>query len=88
MTLPETDAAAERDEDLLTRTEASAYLTRFHIGLKPASLARMWSVGGDGPPCTHVRGRPRYPRAALRTWAQSQRTDLRSSRRAAPTAGR
>ena len=75
-------AAEERDDDLLTRAEASAYLARFHIGLKPASLARMWSVGGNGPPCEHIRGRPRYPRAALRTWAQSQRTGLRSSHRA------
>ena len=72
----------ERDDDLLTRSEASAYLARFHIGLKPASLARMWSVGAGGPPCEHIRRRPRYPRGALRAWAESQRTGLRSSRRA------
>ena len=74
----------EQDDDLLTRAEASVYLARFHIGLKPASLARMWSVGADGPPCEHIRGRPRYPRAALRAWAQSQRTGLRRSRPALP----
>ncbi len=88
MTLAEPGLPAEeRDDDLLTRAEASAYLARFHIGLKPASLARMWSVGADGPPCEHIRGRPRYPRAALRTWAQSQRTGLRGSRRASPASG-
>jgi len=72
---------AEQDEDLLTRTEASAYLLRFHIGLKPGTLARMWSVGGDGPPCQHIRGKPWYPRGPLRAWAQAQHTRLRRSRR-------
>lgn len=73
--------AVERDEDLLTRAEASAYLARFHIRMKPATLARVWSVGGDGPPCRHIRGKPWYPRAALRQWALSQQTRLRRSRR-------
>lgn len=82
MTPGETAAAdaAERDDDLLTRTEASDYLTRFHIRMKPATLARVWSVGGDGPPCRHIRGKPWYPRGELRTWAQSQQTNLRRSR--------
>lgn len=74
----------ERDEDLLTRRQASAYLARFHIVLKPATLARIWSVGGDGPPCQHIRGKPWYPRKVLRDWAQGQRTGLRRSRRADP----
>lgn len=74
----------ERDEDLLTRREASAYLARFQIVLKPATLARIWSVGGDGPPCQHIRGKPWYPRGVLRDWAQSQRTGLRRSRSAEP----
>ena len=30
-------------DDLLTRTEASAFLATFGIRLKPASLARLWS---------------------------------------------
>ena len=54
-------ADPERDEDLLTRSEASEYLARFHIRMKPATLARIWSVGGDGPPCRHIRGKPWYP---------------------------
>lgn len=71
----------ERDEDLLTRAQASEYLTRFHIRMKPATLARVWSAGGDGPPCQHIRGKPWYPRGELRSWAQSQQTNLRRSRR-------
>lgn len=75
----DTPAPVERDEDLLTRAEASAYLRRFHIRLKPATLARIWSVGGNGPPCQHIRGKPWYPRGALREWAQSQRSGLRGA---------
>lgn len=70
----------ERDEDLLTRAEASIYLGRFNVRRRPASLARLWSVGGDGPPCRHIRGKPWYPRGALREWAGSQISDLRRSR--------
>jgi hypothetical protein len=83
MISPDTSAerVAEQDEDLLTRAQASEYLARFHIRMKPATLARLWSVGGDGPPCRHIRGKPWYPRGALRTWAQSQQTNLRRSRR-------
>jgi hypothetical protein len=80
MTAEPLGPAAESDDDLLTRKEASAYLQRFHIGLKPATLARIWCVGGDGPPCQHIRGKPRYPRGALRAWALGQRTALRGSR--------
>jgi len=77
-----TGVAEERDDDLLTRAQASAYLKRFQIGLKPATLARMWSVGADGPPCRHVRKKPYYPRGELRAWALRQRTALRVSRAA------
>jgi hypothetical protein len=72
---------AEHDEDLLTRAQASDYLSRFHIRMKPATLARVWSVGADGPPCRHIRGKPWYPRGELRRWAQSQQSNLRRSRR-------
>jgi hypothetical protein len=70
----------ERDADLLTRAEASAYLARYNVRMKPATLARIWSVGQDGPPCRHIRRRPFYPRGELRDWALRQRTGLRSSR--------
>lgn len=67
----------ERDDDLLTRSQASAYLARFHVHLKPATLARMWSVGSPGPPCRHIRRKPMYPRGHLRDWARSQSSGLR-----------
>ena len=73
-------APAERDEDLLTRAEASDYLARYNVRMKPATLARLWSVGHDGPPCRHIRRRPFYPRGELRAWALRQRTGLRASR--------
>lgn len=75
------EGSGERDDDLLTRKEASAYLARYHVTLKPATLARIWSVGGDGPPCQHIRSRPLCPRGELRAWALGQRTPLRHSGR-------
>jgi hypothetical protein len=74
-------APAEGDDDLLTRAEASAFLKRFGIRMKPATLARAWSTGSNGPPCRHVRGKPFYPRDVLQAWAESQITGLRRSSR-------
>jgi len=79
----ETAGPDEKDDDLLTRAEASLFLARFNVRMKPATLARIWSVGQDGPACRHIRSKPYYPRAELRDWALRQRTDLRASR--APT---
>ena len=73
------EGAPETDEDRLTRVEASAFLLRFGIRLKPGTLARMWSTGADGPACRHVRGKPLYPRGVLREWAEAQDTGLRTS---------
>lgn len=73
------------DEDLLTRAEASAFLAPLGIRMKPATLARLWSAGGDGPPCRHIRSKPYYPRGLLRAWAMSQMSDIRT---AAPPAAR
>jgi hypothetical protein len=77
------ETQAEGDEDLLTRNQASEYLQRFGIRMKPTTLARAWSVG-NGPPCRHIRGKPLYPRGVLRGWAEAQDTGLRrgSSERA------
>lgn len=77
--VPDPVSVAERGDDLLTRAEASEYLKRFGIRMKPATLARLWSTGGDGPACRHIRGKPFYPRDVLRTWAESQDTGLRRS---------
>jgi hypothetical protein len=81
-------APAGPEDELLTRAEASEYLKRFGIRMKPATLARLWSTGGDGPPCRHIRGKPFYPREVLRAWAESQDTGLRRSSREAAAPGR
>lgn len=81
--LQQPGAREDRDDDLLTRAEASEYLRTLHIQMKPATLARLWSVGGDGPPCRHIRAKPYYPRGELKAWAKSQQTNLRRSRREA-----
>ncbi len=79
------ESASTGDEDLLTRAEASAFLAPLGIRLKPSSLARLWSAGGNGPPCRHIRSKPYYPRGLLREWALSQISDIRT---AAPPAAR
>lgn len=72
----EADTDVERDDDLLTRNQASEFLQRFGIRMKPTTLARAWSVG-NGPPCRHIRGKPLYPRGVLRGWAEAQDSGLR-----------
>jgi|GEM_PF-348009 len=74
----ETCTDAPSDE-LLTRKQASDFLGTLGVRLKPATLARLWSTGGNGPPCVHHRNRPRYPREVLRSWAAEQTTALRRS---------
>jgi hypothetical protein len=74
-------------DDLLTRKEASDFLLTLGVKLKPSTLARLWSTGGNGPPCVHHRNRPRYPREVLRAWAAEQTTVLRRSRRASSVTG-
>ncbi len=85
--MPETDRTIQDEgaEDLLTRKEASAFLAAMGVRLKPATLARLWSMGGNGPPCCHVRSRPFYPRGLLRAWALAQISEVRT---AAPAAAR
>ncbi|MFN3559240.1 MAG: hypothetical protein ACK4UQ_08115 [Brevundimonas sp.] len=76
-------ASSVDDDDLLTRKEASAFIAGFGVRMKPQTLARLWSTGGDGPPCRHIRHKPFYPRGVLRDWARSQIGELKS---AAPSA--
>lgn len=85
---PVEGANAPGDDDLLTRKEASAFLAQFGIRMKPQTLARIWSTGGNGPPCRHIRSKPYYPRGVLRDWARSQIGDLRSAAPAAAQARR
>lgn len=67
----------------LTRTEASAFLTGLGIRMKPATLARLWSTNGGGPPCRHIRAKPYYPKDLLKAWAEDQISDLRTGAPAA-----
>lgn len=85
--IPETGRTIQDEgaEDLLTRKEASAFLAAMGVRLKPATLARLWSMGGNGPPCRHVRSRPFYPRGLLRAWGLAQISEVRT---AAPAAAR
>ncbi|WP_309646012.1 hypothetical protein [Phenylobacterium sp.] len=83
MTFPD-DAPAPTppsEDDLLTRSEASVFLAGLGVRLKPATLARMFCVGRDGPACVHVRRKPYYPRGELAAWARRQRSRLRRSAR-------
>ncbi len=80
--------STDGDDVLLTRKEASAFLAQMGVRLKPATLARIWSVGGDGPPCRHVRSKPYYPRGLLRAWAVTQISEIRSWAPAAAQARR
>lgn len=82
--LDERDGPRAEDR-LLTRAEASDVLRELGIRLKPATLARLWSTGSNGPPCRHVRSKPFYPENLLRGWARDQITDVRSG---APAAAR
>ncbi|MNU27044.1 hypothetical protein D3C71_154300 [compost metagenome] len=75
-------------EVLLTRSEASVFLATLGVRLKPATLARLWSAGADGPPCRHVRSKPYYPRSLLRAWALAQITEVRTGAPAAARARR
>lgn len=69
----------------LTRAEAAIFLTELGIRIKPATLARLWSTNGGGPPCRHIRAKPYYPRDLLKAWADDQISEVRTG---APPAAR
>jgi hypothetical protein len=71
-------ASAPDEGELLTRAEAAAVLSRMGIRLKPATLARLWSTAGDGPPVRHIRSKPYYPHGLLTAWGRTQISDLRT----------
>ncbi len=77
--MPGIFGASEMDDEVrLTRAEASIVLAEMGIRMKPATLARLWSTAGNGPPCRHIRSKPFYPRHLLVAWARSQITEIRS----------
>ena len=74
-----TAGAGREKGELLTRREVSDNLRHLGFRMKPATLARAWSVGAGGSPCRHVRGKPYYPKALRLAWLESQTTCLRRS---------
>lgn len=64
---------------LLTRREASQYLSTVGVRRSVATLAKIFCTRDDGPPCVHDGRRPLYPRARLHHWAMAQLTQLRRS---------
>jgi len=64
---------------LLTRREAAAYLSSIGVKRAPATLAKLFCIGGDGPPCHHDGRRPLYPKGLLHAWGMRQLTQLRRS---------
>ncbi|MBI3438925.1 MAG: hypothetical protein HY054_09830 [Proteobacteria bacterium] len=76
------DALPENFADaLLTRKEASDYLASVGVRRKPSTLAKLFSIGADGPPCRHDGRRPLYPKRLLHEWGVRQLTQLRRSSR-------
>lgn len=72
-------------EDRLTSMEGAALRVPFGVRMRPETLARLWSTGGDRPPCRHVQHEFNDPRGRLRDWPGAQVGDLRVS---APSAAR
>ncbi|MFT3727836.1 MAG: hypothetical protein QM759_08445 [Terricaulis sp.] len=76
---PEEELPADFADALLTRNEASAYLASIGVRRAPATLAKLFSVGRDGPPCRHDGRTPLYPKMLLHLWGMRQLTQLRRS---------
>jgi hypothetical protein len=68
-THPEDAIPADFEDALLTRREASEYLATIGVRRKPATLAKIFSIGADGPPCRHDGRKPLYPKRSLHAWA-------------------
>jgi hypothetical protein len=71
------------EDALLDRREASAYLETIGIRRKPATLAKLYCIGADGPPCVHDGRRVLYPKRSLHLWGMRQLTAVRKSSREA-----
>lgn len=83
------DALPEGFTDgMLTRAEASAYLSSIGVPRTIGTLAKLYSSSDDGPPCGH-RGRiPFYAKRALHQWAMRQLTQMRRGSHERSTAKR
>lgn len=71
----------EHEDTLLTRKEASSELLKMGIRRSPSTLAKIFCLREDGPPCTHLGRTPYYPKQQLHEWVRSHLTALRSSSR-------
>jgi hypothetical protein len=69
----------DHQDTLLTRKEASSELLRMGIRRSPSTLAKIFCLREDGPPCTHLGRTPYYPKRQLHEWVRSRLTALRSS---------
>ena len=67
------------EDVLLTRQEASLYLSSLGIRRSPATLAKLFCMRSDGPPVVHHGRKPLYPKRLLLAWAESQITAVRRS---------
>lgn len=76
-------------DELLTRRQASIYLAGIGVRRMPSTLARLLSIGADGPPCLHEGRKAFYPKRQLHEWGARQLTQVRRSpfRRKASGAG-
>lgn len=66
---------------LLTRKEASRELAAMGIRRSPATLAKLYSKGTNGPPCVHLGRTPYYLRSELHAWVRRQLTAPRTCSR-------
>jgi hypothetical protein len=71
------------EDALLDRRQASAYLETIGVRRKPATLAKLYCIGDDGPPCMHDGRRVLYPKRLLHFWGVRQLTAVRRSSREA-----
>jgi hypothetical protein len=80
---PEDKLPDDFEDVLLDRRQASAYLESIGIRRKPATLAKLYCIGADGPPCVHDGRRVLYPKRLLHLWGVRQLTAVRKSSREA-----
>lgn len=76
---PEDSIPDDFEDALLTRAEAAAYLSSIGVRRKPATLAKLFCIGADGPPCKHDGRKPLYPKRELHVWGMRQLSALRRS---------
>ncbi len=78
------DALPDDFEDaLLDRRAASQYLLSIGVRRAPATLAKLFCTGADGPPCQHDGRRVLYPKGSLHLWGVHQLSAIRRSSREA-----